>query len=95
MAKAVLLLNVIVASYACSVCTAWEAVNSVTSGHSHVTASTNYLWSVNGAHQIYKCARPCTGKWVQVAGGLMQVYRLNVVNSREDLQIEPIFSTYT
>ena len=71
MAKVLLLLNVIVAFY--SLCDAWEVVNSVTNGHSHVTASTNYLWSVNGANEIYKCSRPCAGKWERVAGALMQV----------------------
>ena len=72
MAKAFLLLNAIVAAYVC-VCGAWEVVNTVSNDHSHVTVSTNYLWSVNGAQEIYKCERPCTGKWVKVAGGLMQV----------------------
>ena len=58
---------------ACAVCNAWEVVSSVNNGHSHVTTSTNYLWSTNGANQIFKCVRPCTGKWVHVGGGLMQV----------------------
>jgi len=39
----------------------------------HVSASTNYLWGVNKANQIYKCARPCTGKWILVEGSLKQV----------------------
>lgn len=54
-------------------CGAWEVVNSVNSGHSHITASTNYLWTVNAANQIYRCIRPCKGKWQRISGGLMQV----------------------
>jgi hypothetical protein len=73
MVKAFLLLNAIIAAYACSVCSAWEVVSTVSNGHSHITATTNYLWSVNGAHEIYKCDRPCTGKWVKIDGLLMQV----------------------
>ena len=56
-----------------SMCDAWEVVSSVTNGHSQITGSTNWLWSVNGAKQIYRCARPCTGKWVRVDGQLTQV----------------------
>ena len=49
----------------------WE---NIPGGLIHVTASVNYLWGVNSADQIYKCARPCNGQnWVHVAGGLRQV----------------------
>ena len=57
----------------CSAHGDWEIVNTVTKGHAHITASTNYLWSVNSAHEIYRCVRPCTGKWVRVDGSLMQI----------------------
>ena len=80
MAKALVLFNIIVVSYVCSVCTAWEVVSSVSSGHSHITASTNYLWSVNGANEIYRCNRPCAGKWAKVDGSLMQVTIICTVN---------------
>ena len=73
MAKVFLVLSVLVAFYIQGQCDAWEVVNSVNNGHSHVTGSTNHLWSVNGAHQIYRCVRPSLGKWVRVDGSLMQV----------------------
>ena len=79
MAKTFLLLTIIATAYITGPCNAWEVVNSVSNGYKHVTASTNYLWSVNGAHEIYKCDRPCTGKWVKVAGALMQVHTVYIL----------------
>ena len=32
-----------------------------------------YIWGVNSADQIYKCKKPCSGSWVQVAGSLKQI----------------------
>ena len=54
-------------------CGAWEVLNSVNKGHSHITASTNFLWTVNSANEIYRCTRPCEGKWQRISGGLAQV----------------------
>ena len=74
MSKAIyLLLLSVLTLYRVWTCDAWEVLKSVTNGHGHVTASTNYLWSVNNAHQIFKCERPCKGKWVKVDGALMQI----------------------
>ena len=40
----------------------------------HVTASVNYVWGVDTADKIYRCAKPCTGSnWVQVDGLLKQI----------------------
>ena len=68
----VIVLFYIIAIYS-GLCDEWEVVGSVTKGHLYVTASTNYLWSVNSAHEIYKCMQPCKEKWERVAGALMQV----------------------
>ena len=73
MAKTFLLLAIIATAYITGPCNAWEVVNSVSNGYKHVTASTNYLWSVRGRN-AYRCARPCTGSWVKDSGQLMQVY---------------------
>lgn len=70
MGKLVLLLFI---SHICGLCAAWEVVNSVKKGHMSITASTNYLWSTNGAQKIFRCVRPCSGTWVSVPGALMQV----------------------
>ena len=51
----------------------WEIINAVSNGYSHITASSNYLWSVNSAHQIHMCARPCKGSWVKIPGALKQI----------------------
>ena len=56
----------------CGVCNTWEVVNSVSNGYKHITASTNYLWSIRGPN-AYICARPCTGAWVRDSRQLMQV----------------------
>ena len=34
----------------------------------HSTASTNYLWAINAQYQVFRCNRPCTGRWVRVSG---------------------------
>ena len=55
----------------------------------HVTTSPNFLWSINSKDQIFICNKPCTGRWRQIAGGLMQVdaddYEVWDVNSRQHI----------
>ena len=56
-----------------NVCSAWEVMNSIKGGHGDVTASTNWLWSINSAQEIFRCARPCSGKWQKIDGSLKQI----------------------
>ena len=39
----------------------------------HVSTSINYLWGVNNQNYIYRCSRPCNGRWTKVPGTLEQV----------------------
>ena len=40
----------------------------------HVSASGNgYISGVNKNDQIYKCKKPCSGRWYNVGGHLMQI----------------------
>ena len=57
----------------CGICLYGDWEN-IPGGLTHVTASVNYLWGVNSADQIWRCARPCNGQnWVRVPGALRQV----------------------
>ena len=42
-------------------------------GLKQVSTSVNYIWGVNTQYQIFKCDRPCSGKWQRNGGALMQV----------------------
>ena len=55
----------------------------------HVSASGNgYIWGVNSHDRIYKCKKPCTGRWEgvdgrlkQIDGGYAYVYGVNAHNA--------------
>ena len=54
----------------CSTIVAYD----IPGGLTHVTASVIYLWGVNSADQIWRCARPRNERnWVCVFGALRQV----------------------
>jgi hypothetical protein len=39
-----------------------------------VTASRNgYIWGVNSHDAIFKCKKPCNGRWIHVPGHLKQI----------------------
>ena len=58
-------------------------------GLKHITASTNYVWGMNSADNIYRCPNPCTGQWVQIDGALKQIdagdHEVWGVNSNDDI----------
>lgn len=46
----------------------------VPGGLTHVSASGyGYIWGVNKIGAIYKCKKPCSGKWIPVHGQLKQI----------------------
>ena len=63
-------------------------------GLKYISASVNYVWGVNSADQIWRCANPCTGQWVQVDGALKQIDAGDLevwgVNSNDDIYMRTV-----
>ena len=39
----------------------------------HISESMNHIWGINTANKIFRCVKPCAGKWINVPGGLVQL----------------------
>lgn len=67
----------------------------ISGGLKHVSASGNgYIWGVNKNDDIFKCRKPCNGKWIQVSGKLKQIdgghKYVYGVNKNNDLFAMPV-----